>query len=87
MGTSACFHFATDCLNNKYLVTDIKLTLVGCSEEEIRENFGELDKDGDGFVTAAELRHLDKDLTAEQVNSGKQSKMLVAMEILALSKV
>ena len=46
-----------------------------CSEEEeIRETFKEMDKDGDGFVTAAEIRHFDEDLTAEEVNSSKQSK-------------
>ena len=58
----------------KYLETD-NTNLVGCSdEEEIRETFEEMDKDGDGLVTAAEIRHFDEDLTAEEVNSSKQSK-------------
>ena len=51
-----------------------------CSEEEeIRETFKEMDKDGDGFVTAAEISiwtstYFDEDLTAGEVNFGKPSK-------------
>ena len=47
------------------------LTLVGCSEEEIREAFRVFDKDGNGFISAAELRHvmtnLGEKLTDEEV--------------------
>ena len=48
------------------------LTLVGCSEEEIREAFRVFDKDGNGFISAAELRHvmtnLGEKLTDEEVD-------------------
>ena len=42
------------------------------SEEEIREAFRVFDKDGNGFISAAELRHvmtnLGEKLTDEEVN-------------------
>ena len=43
------------------------------SEEEIREAFRVFDKDGNGFISAAELRHvmtnLGEKLTDEEVNN------------------
>lgn len=42
------------------------------SEEEMREAFRVFDKDGNGFISAAELRHvmtnLDEKITEEEVN-------------------
>ena len=50
------------------IITDIKLYF---SEEEIREAFRVFDKDGNGFISAAELRHvmtnLGEKLTDEEV--------------------
>lgn len=44
----------------------------GDSDEEIREYFRVFDKDGNGFISAAELRHvmttLGEKLTAEEVD-------------------
>ena len=44
------------------------------SEEEIREAFRVFDKDGNGFISAAELRHvmtnLGEKLTDEEVTRG-----------------
>ena len=51
---------------------DIKITIPNPSEEEIREAFRVFDKDGNGFISAAELRHvmtnLGEKLTDEEVD-------------------